>query len=676
MADVSAGFDARLRGTRSGGKVRLTLLCAALIASVLALVPAVPASAAPGWVTKGSLGTPRASLAAVSGLDGRIYAFGGFNYPPFQEFKTAEVYTPATDSWAPIAPMNSEPRSGLGAAVDAAGRIYAIGGGNSSGPFLTDVERYTPATNTWESLPGLSTNRSTVATATGPDGRIYALGGYACCYPVLASAEAFNPVTNAWSPIASMPTPRAYHAAATANGRIYVFGGTDGVTSYGATVDSYDPATNTWTGRAPMPVGRYAPAATTGSDGKIYLLGGMTAAGVSADVLVYDPVANTWSTGPSLSFGRERLAAATGIDGTIYAIGGSTQYPYGLSTVVALTVNTAPTVDANGPYAGNEGSPVAISGTANDPDAADTVTTTWSYAPGVGVDGGAACSFGDASQLSTTVTCTDEGPYTLILTADDGTNPPVSDTADLTVSNVAPTVDITAPADGSIYAVGVSVSVSGTFGDDGTNDLGGMGCSINWGDGSAPSGGSVSGTTCTSSHSFAAAGVYTVTLGVDDHDGGTASDTVMVVVYDPSTGFVTGGGWINSPAGAYAANPSLTGKANFGFVSKYQKGATTPTGRTEFQFTAGSFNFHSDLYHWLVVSGARAQYKGTGTVNGAPGYSFLLTAVDGTPDRFRIKVWSAGGVVYDNGLGGSDDLTATGTTTSVLGGGSIIIHKA
>ena len=43
-------------------------------------------------------------------------------------------------------------------------------------------------------------------------------------------------------------------------------------------------------------------------------------------------------------------------------------------------------------------------------------------------------------------------------------------------------------------------------------------------------------------------------------------------------GFVTGGGWIDSRPGAYRPEPELYGKATFGFVSKYKKGATTPTG--------------------------------------------------------------------------------------------------
>ena len=63
------------------------------------------------------------------------------------------------------------------------------------------------------------------------------------------------------------------------------------------------------------------------------------------------------------------------------------------------------------------------------------------------------------------------------------------------------------------------------------------------------------------------------------------------------------------------------GKANFGFVSKYQKGAKVPTGETEFQFKAGDLNFHSTAYEWLVIAGAKAQYKGIGTVNGNAGRS-------------------------------------------------------
>lgn len=183
----------------------------------------------------------------------------------------------------------------------------------------------------------------------------------------------------------------------------------------------------------------------------------------------------------------------------------------------------------------------------------------------------------------------------------------------------------------------------------------------------------------TASHPYRTAGVYTVRIRVSQDIVGGFGDRSMtqetvayVVVYDPSAGFVTGGGWINSPTGAYVANPTLSGKANFGFVSKYQNGAKVPTGNTQFQFHAASFDFKSTVYEWLVVSGTRAQYKGSGTVNGTGDYGFLLTAVDGQPDMFRIKITSksTGLVVYDNQMGEAED----SPKATAIGGGSIQIH--
>ena len=83
---------------------------------------------------------------------------------------------------------------------------------------------------------------------------------------------------------------------------------------------------------------------------------------------------------------------------------------------------------------------------------------------------------------------------------------------------------------------------------------------------------------------------------------------------------------------------------------------------------------------WLVVSGAKAQFKGSGTINGAGDYRFLVTVTDGNQpggggtDKFRIKIWDAStnAVVYDNVMGGSDDINLA--NPQALGGGSIVIH--
>jgi hypothetical protein len=154
------------------------------------------------------------------------------------------------------------------------------------------------------------------------------------------------------------------------------------------------------------------------------------------------------------------------------------------------------------------------------------------------------------------------------------------------------------------------------------------------------------------------------------------------VVYDPSAGFVTGGGWIISPEGAYMAGPSLTGKATFGFVSKYKKGASVPTGTTAFAFDLAGFEFYSDSYEWLVVNqaGTNAQFKGSGTVNGTldpngNAYKFMLWAGDGSPDMFRIRIWwedsdAVEQDVYDNGFEGSP--FENGQPVSA---GNIVVHK-
>jgi hypothetical protein len=248
------------------------------------------------------------------------------------------------------------------------------------------------------------------------------------------------------------------------------------------------------------------------------------------------------------------------------------------------------------------------------------------------------------------------------------------------VFNVAPVVStISAPVDP--VPVNMDINFSAVFTDPGVLDS--HTAVWDWGDGSASPGsvneangsGSVAG-----SHTYATPGIYTIKATVTDKDGDFSESIFQyIVVYDPEGGFVTGGGWIDSPEEAYAPDPSLTGKASFGFVSKYKKGATVPTGETEFQFKVADLNFHSDSYDWLVVARHKAMYKGVGTINGAGNYGFMISAIDEklTPstdaDLFRIKIWdkdSEDVVVYDNQMGAEEDADPT----TAIGGGSIVVH--
>ena len=173
--------------------------------------------------------------------------------------------------------------------------------------------------------------------------------------------------------------------------------------------------------------------------------------------------------------------------------------------------------------------------------------------------------------------------------------------------------------------------------------------------------------------------VYAVTA--EAGDACSVSQIAYLPVYDPEGGFVTGGGWINSPAGALDGS-DVTGKANFGFVAKYKKGKNEVEGNTEFQFQAGNINFKSLAHNagTLVISGSKATYKGTGTIAGQTGtYEFMVVATDGHVtggggyDKFRIKIWNGGQVVYDNARGALDNEELGDNTR--LGGGSIVIHE-
>jgi PKD repeat protein len=201
-----------------------------------------------------------------------------------------------------------------------------------------------------------------------------------------------------------------------------------------------------------------------------------------------------------------------------------------------------------------------------------------------------------------------------------------------------------------------------------------------WGDGSESNGMvsySDSALSVVGSHTYTKPGVYTIKLTVTDDDGGSGESFFhYVVVYNPMGSFITGGGWFDSPPGAYASDSSLTGRAYFGFVARYDRASLFPVGQTSFFFGAAEISFRSS---WQLVFGNTVMLRGSGTINGAGAYAFMLTATDGQAsggagaDTVRIKIWdkSTGAIVYDSQMGTSDSVDPT----TIIRGGSIIVHK-
>jgi PKD repeat protein len=377
---------------------------------------------------------------------------------------------------------------------------------------------------------------------------------------------------------------------------------------------------------------------------------------------VTDPANGTAAINPDGTVTYAPDANFSGTDSFAYtASDGSGGTDTATVTITVNAVNDPPVADANGPYVGDEGSPMTLDGSGSSDPESSIITYEWD----LDNDG----AYDDATGVTVGVTYGDNGFYTVGLRVTDDSGLTDTDTSTVTVNNVAPAVGPIAVAPAALVEIGAPITASADFTDPGTDDT--HAATWDWGDGTTAgtvTQGAGSGSVA-DNHTYSSAGIYTIQLTVTDDDGGVGQSVFQfVVVYDPSAGFVTGGGWIDSQEGAYKPDPALAGKASFGFVSRYKKGAAVPAGNTEFQFRTADLNFHSSSYQWLVIAGDTARFKGSGTVNGDGDYKFMLWAGDDAPDTFRIKIWTEADtgaeiVVYDNGF------------DQAIGGGQIVIHK-
>jgi hypothetical protein len=327
--------------------------------------------------------------------------------------------------------------------------------------------------------------------------------------------------------------------------------------------------------------------------------------------------------------------------------------------------NADPVASVGGPYDGAEGSAIALALSATDSDG-DALTFSWNLGDGTTGSGSAA----PASHVYA-----DNGTYEIMLAVDDGRGGVDTARTTATISNVAPSLaafSIPSTLLG-LTPGGVTVPVSADFTDPGAVDThtATLECgSAETAPSDAPDG------TASGVCSFSSPGVYQIGLTVRDDDGG--SDTKLasgqVVVYDAAGGWVTGGGWVASPAGASAAARSATGKLTFTLVARYLTGSSVPSGSAEVKLNVAGLDFRSTSLDWLVAGESGAQVRGRGTVNGGGNYAFALIAIDGpSTDAVRIRIWNrvTNVVVYDNRPGEPLD---EGSVTA-LGGGDIQLHS-
>ena len=230
-------------------------------------------------------------------------------------------------------------------------------------------------------------------------------------------------------------------------------------------------------------------------------------------VTVSDGVASCTGT---VAQGRCALTLSTQGDRMLTATYAGDGSFLGSSGTATHRVASPPTADAGGPYFGNEGSPISLSGTGTDLPG-EALSYRWAFGDG---------ATGAGQSLSHTYN--DDGIYSATLTVTDDRGASGTDTAIVTIHNVAPSV--TAPGNQTADE-GAAASFSlGSFADPG--DDAPWAAHVDWGDGSSDliPGLAVAGALPNRTHVYGRDGSYTVTIRVSDKDGatGTASSSVVV----------------------------------------------------------------------------------------------------------------------------------------------------
>jgi PKD repeat protein len=228
--------------------------------------------------------------------------------------------------------------------------------------------------------------------------------------------------------------------------------------------------------------------------------------------------------------------------GPIDVLSSAINYNQALGTIAAE--NQPPVISSTGgPYSGDEGSEITFTATATD-NCDSSLDYRWDFS-----DGGVA--FGNNAKHA----FADNGNYSGHLTVtDDAGNSAGMDFGPIVVSNVNPTAGA-GPDKTSDWGLSVALHANGN--DAGSVDRNSLTYSWNFNDVNSP----VGAVGQDVSHTFSAPGAYNVVVTVNDKDGGTNTDTVVVTITKRDTTL--------SYTGALSSLPSKNASLSATFVDEF-----------------------------------------------------------------------------------------------------------
>ena len=327
-----------------------TLAAAALLTLLGATGALAQVCPLPPWTAGPTFGTDAYGV-AVTNAAGLIYAAGGYSFSAAGNVNQFKSYNPVTNTWTTLA--NLPTATAISSLVyDAVGGRLFLFGGNTAPATVTNITQvYTIATNIWAPGPNMPDFRSFMASGVLPNGMMHLVSGYSTgnISPAFNTNWQFNPVTLTFTTKAVLPATLGGAAAAVSGGRLYVMGGR---TDLNAIVNSnyeYDPVADVWATKATLPTavnvaGGAALSGTPACQGDVIVAGGGTPfEGIEAFpdpartpnalsvTQLYDVATNTWSAGPNMTSSRAFVNSTQAAD-TLLVVGG-----YNGSTTVNST---------------------------------------------------------------------------------------------------------------------------------------------------------------------------------------------------------------------------------------------------------------------------------------------------------------------------------------------------
>jgi hypothetical protein len=267
------------------------------------------------WAATGPLNTGRYDHTVTALGDGRVLIAGGgpASYTPMA---SAEVFIPGISTWKTTDPLNSDHEYHT-ATLLPDGKVLVAGGWSSAG--VTAIsELYDSRTESWTTTGSMPAERYMHNATLLADGRVLVTGGWGSV--LLASTAIYNPALSTWSTSGNMTRPRVGHTATLLqNGKVLVTGGTTNGSIAVSSTELYNPASGTWSATTPMSVARSAHTATLLPDGRVLIAGGS----VSSSAEIYNPATATWSSTGLMPSSRSYHTACLLTNGLVLVAGGA-----------------------------------------------------------------------------------------------------------------------------------------------------------------------------------------------------------------------------------------------------------------------------------------------------------------------------------------------------------------